>query len=557
MKGIIALVLTAALLLTGCSAGGQEDTSEATTEASVETEVVESLGLEEKWPGYVRIRLNNNETTVDYPDGCGVEAGSVVTGGDIVYYEEGHDFTYGEGDEADAHSADEANAHTVVTITQPGTYVLAGQMEAGQVAVDLGEEAETDPEAVVTLILDNVDITCTVAPAVIFYNVYECGSADAETATYEVDTTGAGANVILADGSVNNIYGSYVARIYEADSVVLSEDGTEVADAKKLHKYDAAIYSKMSMNLDGNDGVLNITAENEGLDTELHLTVNGGNIHITSGNDGINTNEDGVSVTTVNGGKLNIAVEGSTGEGDGIDSNGWLVINGGTVTSAACSTSGDAGIDSEMGIYINGGTVLATGNMLDRIAGGDQTYAVFTFAQSQSGGSAYTLKNAEGNEVLTHTPVNDFTYLIIAGDGLTEGDYTFYRGETQLSAVSGEGSGGMMPGGQMRFGMEGFQQMEGAEGEMPEQMERPRDEMPEDMTIPEGEMGEAMTPPEGMEKPEGQAPEDMGEMGEMPEGGFGGGRGQMGAMAQMGESSTTFPIARGANYFSNVAEAAQ
>jgi hypothetical protein len=128
--------------------------------------------------------------------------------------------------------------------------------------------------------------------------------------------------------------------------------------AKKLHKYDGAFYSKMSMNIYGdqkNTGVLNIYAENEGLDSEMHLTIHGGNIHIESGNDGINTNEDGISVTTVNGGKLTIRVTGETGEGDGIDSNGYLVINGGTVIAAACSNSADAGIDSDMGIHINGG----------------------------------------------------------------------------------------------------------------------------------------------------------------------------------------------------------
>lgn len=117
-----------------------------------------------------------------------------------------------------------------------------------------------------------------------------------------------------------------MARIYDPDSLVLSEDGMTVEDSGKLHKYDGAFYSKMSMNVDGGEagtGVLNITADNEGLDTELHLTINGGTINITSGNDGINTNEDNVSVTTVNGGSVNIQVAGETGEGDGIDSNGW------------------------------------------------------------------------------------------------------------------------------------------------------------------------------------------------------------------------------------------
>ena len=193
-----------------------------------------------------------------------------------------------------------------------------------------------------------------------------------ETARADVDTSAAGANVIIADGTINTVSGSYVERIYKPDSVVLSDDKTEVEDAEKLHKYDGAFYSKRSMNIFGgkeNTGILNIKAHNEGLDSEMHLTINGGDIRIESGNDGINTNEDGISVTTVNGGMLTIHVTGETGEGDGIDSNGWLVINGGTVVAAACSNSADAGIDSDMGIHINGGTVIATGHMLDRIEG--------------------------------------------------------------------------------------------------------------------------------------------------------------------------------------------
>ena len=203
-------------------------------------------------------------------------------------------------------------------------------------------------------------------------------SAAAQTRTPlgTVDTSAAGANVLIADGTINNVTGSYVARIYDPDSVVLSEDGMTVEDSEKLHKYDGAFYSKMSMNVDGGEagtGVLNITADNEGLDTELHLTINGGTINITSGNDGINTNEDNVSVTTVNGGSVNIQVTGETGEGDGIDSNGWLVINGGAVTAAACSNSGDAGIDATMGITINGGTVAPPAICMTKSTAGPRT----------------------------------------------------------------------------------------------------------------------------------------------------------------------------------------
>ena len=118
-------------------------------------------------------------------------ATAVYTARDIVYYEAGKDFTYGEGSEKDAHTPEEAAAHTVVHITQPGTYRLSGKLSLGQIAVDLGEDAEEDPSAVVTLILNGVDITYQVAPAVIFYRVYECGDKDTEKASKNVDTTAA------------------------------------------------------------------------------------------------------------------------------------------------------------------------------------------------------------------------------------------------------------------------------------------------------------------------------------------------------------------------------
>ena len=485
----------------------------------------------------------------------------VYVANDIVYYESGKDFTYGEGTLQDTHSAEEAAAHTVVHIAQPGTYRISGKLSKGQIAVDLGEDAQDDPNAVVTLILDGAEITCQVAPAVIFYRVYECG--DTDEATKDVDTSTAGANVIIADGSENTVKGSYVARIYKPDSVELNDAGTEVKDAKKLHKYDGAFYSKMSMNITGekqNTGVLNIYAENEGLDTELHLTVNGGNINIFSGNDGINTNEDGVSVTTVNGGSLNIRVTGQTGEGDGIDSNGWLVINGGTVVAAACSDSADAGIDSDMGIHINGGTVIASGHMLDRIEDGGQTYAVFNFAQEQDGTAAVSLKKEDGAALFEHCPQNGYSVLVYSSPALKEGNYTLWSGEQQLAGYGGGMLGGMgMPGGMMPpEGMEQGMPPEGMEfpnadapnGQKPEGMEPPAGE------IPNGQMPEGMEPPAG-EMPNGQMPEGM----EPPQkpGGQNREEGSPGGMPQWngaaGEQTTAFVIAEGANMFSGISPA--
>ena len=482
------------------------------------------------------IVLADEGITVDGTPISADTASAVYAANDIVYYESGKDFTYGEGEEKDAHTKEEADAHTVVHITKAGQYVLSGKLSKGQIAVDLGEDAASDPNAVVTLVLNGMDITCEVAPAVIFYNVYECGQKDEATATKDVDLTNAGARVILANNSINKVDGSYVARIYKPGTVELTEDGKEVADAEKLHKYDAAFYSKMSMRIQGGhsgngNGYLQIEADNEGLDSELHLTVDGGIIQIESGNDGINTNEDNVSVTTINDGFLTIVVNGATGEGDGIDSNGWLVINGGTVVAQACAFSGDAGIDSDKGIHINGGTVMAGGHMLDRIEDGGQTYAVFTMGQSNKTG-VISMKNADGDTLVTQSIINDYSTLVISSPHMTPGDYTLWVGEEQLKGTAAQG------------GMGGFGGGHGGE----------RPAMPEGNEPPE----EGAEPPSGTrpEKPDGEPPEGerpeppVGERPSMPEGQTppskpGNGNQPIG----QGESSDVFTIREGANYF--------
>ena len=592
MKKLSSLLLSGALVLSLAACG---KTAEELPQPAPETP---------SWEGAVTIELSDDIIMVDGAEISHDETAAVHDAADIVYYEEGHDFTYGEGTQADAHSAEEADAHTVVTITQPGEYVLRGKLSAGQVAVDLGKEAKDDVNAVVTLILDGVDISCSVAPAVIFYNVYECGSDDAETATKDVDTTLAGANVYINDGTNNVVNGSYVARIYKPDSVVLSADGKKVEDAKKLHKYDAAFYSKKTMNVDGGKaGVLRINAENEGLDSELHLTINGGTIFINSGNDGINTNEDGVSVTTVNGGELYITVTGETGEGDGIDSNGWLVINEGAVVVArACNNSMDSGIDSDMGIHIaSGAYVMATGHMLDRIEGAGQNYVVFQFAGTQSGQEAITMKNAAGQIVVSDTPVNDYSILLLSTPMLQPVDYTLWSGDTQLGHSGQQGGGmggpgmmmggGMMPGGNFDFGNmpEGFDP-----NNMPQIPENfDPNNMPEGMEIPhwnggngEGNFqrpdmdkggdrkGGEMQMPEGFDPSNmpgnGQFPADFnaGNMpnmpAEMPQGGQGGGFGGRpggngwGQNGQGGQTASvaTFTISALETYFYGVSKLA-
>lgn len=265
------------------------------------------------------------------------------------------------------HSADEAASNKVLHINEAGTYVLKGAWK-GQIKVDLGEEAFTSEEEKVTLILDGADIECSVAPGIIFNCVYECDNAweDSERKDANVDTSAAGANLVLADASQNYVSGTNVFRMLKTK--YKNEESTdEVKLQKKMRKTDGALYSYMTMNIEGNDGKLIVDAGFEGIDSELHLTVNGGNVTVNSQDDGMNVNEDHVSVLTFAGGDVTLnAALGA--EGDGVDSNGYIAINGGTITVNGIRVP-DSALDSEDGIYYNAGKVVIDGQEQNYEAG--------------------------------------------------------------------------------------------------------------------------------------------------------------------------------------------
>ena len=551
-------------MLTGCGNQTVAEVTEVTQETAPASAEVPMgvLPVEDPYP--YESRFDDTTLIQLSDDGIIVEGNeeAVYTSNDIVYYEDRDTYEsgnpYGEGETHEKHTAEEAAAHTVVNITQSGAYILSGTLSAGQIRIDLGKDAYDDPNAVVELILDDVDITCTVAPAIVFENVYECdGNWSEDEARPDVDTSAAGANLILSSTG-NRISGSHVAKIFK-----------DTEDEKKLWKQDGAIYSYMSMNVYG-PGSLELTADNEGLGTELHLTINGGDIRICSDNDGINTNEDNVSVTTINGGTLRIDA-GLGAEGDGIDSNGFLVINGGTVIASA-NPAADAGLDSDLGSYIHGGTVIALGSVMNWAeSDSNQVTMNLQFAQQQAAGSKIVITGEDGTEIFSFEDDGEnaraFSGLILSHAAFTVGEtYQLYVDGVQMqytgTDVGGFG-GGRMPG--------GFEP-----GQMPEGMELPEGftpgEIPADFTLPEGETmpedfdpsrfggrgprgdgedrqppenfdGERPTLPEGETRPEGET---------MPEGEWPGRGGKGGRNGQSGEPSTEFYLTDKVNAFSGI-----
>ena len=270
------------------------------------------------------------------------------------------------------HSASDAYKNPVLHITEPGTYRLSGKWH-GQIWIEAGANQ-------VGLILNGVEVSCDVAPALVFYEVYKWaknnGYDSQETLTandtwktlhtkmLSSDYYTLGAVVEIADGTTNTLTGANVYRILElapktdddtGELYAASKIGSDISAQKKMYKLDGAFHSRRSIVIGGGDegtGKLNITSTTcEGLDSEMHMLISGGNITINAPDDGINVNEDYVSVFEMTDGTLKIT---STG-GDGIDSNGWVSIQGGTLDITAGETriaQAEGGIDYINGYYI-------------------------------------------------------------------------------------------------------------------------------------------------------------------------------------------------------------
>ena len=152
-----------------------------------------------------------------------------------------------------------------------------------------------------------------------------------------------------------------------------------------------------------------------------------------SGNMGGFGDSDSNATMTINGGNLFV-----NASGDGLDANGSIYINGGTVIICGPTSDGDTAIDFDSACEIKGGTVMAFGSsgMLETPTSAENGACIVTSFSSVSAGTQYTLTDSTGKTILSYTPSKAYASTIVYSADISTGNtYTVNAGSVSQSVT--------------------------------------------------------------------------------------------------------------------------
>ena len=266
----------------------------------------------------------------------------------------------------------------ILTITNKGVYILSGVLN-GQIKINTNDNEQ------IILVLSGVTIINPSSNAILISKAYEFDTSFFNfNTTKSLDVTKAGIIFVIRDGSENTINGG------------------------KSSYADGAIHSAVSILITGetkNNGILNIYGTSEGIETEKHFFMNGGILNISSEEDGINANTPKNCIIMISGGKLLIN-SGLGKEGDGIDSDGYILINGGEIISAG-KPDRNLGLHADNGIFIDGGKVFSVGSNLNTdLISSSKPIMKLIFNDNVPASSNVTIKNINGKEIISYCADN-------------------------------------------------------------------------------------------------------------------------------------------------------
>ena len=408
MKKIIALLLGILLIaaLAACQTTEKEtaspDTSAEATQAATQaqTEAVKETAAAQDNTAKL-VQPAEVVTTANVTSNGAIDASSIFSDRDLRQ-------TY---DLTDAVYYDLSSGQDI-SITKEGVYVISGSAENASVIVDAGDNDK------IQLVLNGVTVTNSSTPAIYVKNADKVFVTTVENTTSALTVSGTftaegdtntdavifskddivlnGLGTLNINSSDNGISGKDDIKItggtlnitctsdaIEANESIAVADGTVTIKSGKdgLHSendednttgyiYICGGTFDINASSDGVQGTTVVqidggsvtTSSSEGVEATF-VQINGGTVRITAADDGINASTKSGSYTPtveINGGDLTIDM--GQGDTDGIDANGSIYINGGTVNINANSP-----FDYDSEGKLNGGTVYVNGSQVTEL----------------------------------------------------------------------------------------------------------------------------------------------------------------------------------------------
>ena len=271
----------------------------------------------------------------------------------------------------------------------------------------------------------------------------------------EQDTDGDDVDDLTVTSGDYYIYIAHLAnvKINSSDDAIHTNYGNVTIENSNLEitTMDDGIHA--DYNLLVNDASIVITSSYEGLEG-ANITINGENTNIVSisSDDGINAASDYSNTCniTINNGYLRVYASG-----DGLDANGTLSLNGGTVIIEGPG-SGNGSLDANQVVF-NGGVVfaLSTNGMTEKMTANQSTF--ITQLSNVSSGTVVSIADSTGNVLFQYTLKQSGNQLIFSSPLLVQGEtYRVLAGNNVIATVTVNGnlnSSQQVPGG---FGPGGF-----------------------------------------------------------------------------------------------------